>query len=369
MGVRTAALVAVLAAGLAPLSAAAPELTVDRDTVEFGEVTEGVYVEHSFTLTNTGDSTLQLSSQPPGRIEGESGLCPCMTTFVKHTSLQPGASTELKVTFETWGYAGRTLVLLVEIESNDPQQRAKLVRLHGKVLPRQEEHLGAAKELYMSFRMLVDLRDAEAFSRGHLLGAVNIPFEQLGERLDQLAADAAYYLYDEDGSQAAEASQQMRNAGLRASFAVSGGLAGWRIDLGELLIHRPEGALPEPLAEPQPAGRYAVAPSRLARNYVVVVDVRSSDAFAEGHIPGALNMPPQEISAWASSLLPPAAEVAPQVGLNIWLVGEGDGQACQLAAELRASGHAEAFCLLGGFGEWQVRYQSHKLVWSNQENE
>jgi hypothetical protein len=41
-----------------------PRLMVDQELVDFGEVSYGQTISVTFTLTNTGDQTLQFSEQP-----------------------------------------------------------------------------------------------------------------------------------------------------------------------------------------------------------------------------------------------------------------------------------------------------------------
>jgi hypothetical protein len=41
-----------------------PELRVDRETIDFGRVAMGQWVEATFTLTNTGDGSLRFHDEP-----------------------------------------------------------------------------------------------------------------------------------------------------------------------------------------------------------------------------------------------------------------------------------------------------------------
>ena len=67
---------------------------------------------------------------------------------------------------------------------------------------------------------------------------------------------------------------------LAASLAVLAACVMWPAGTGP-------GAEPMPLAE---------AVDRRDRGEVVIVDVRSAGAFAEGHIPGAINVPIDELA-------------------------------------------------------------------------
>ena len=59
----------------------------------------------------------------------------------------------------------------------------------------------------------------------------------------------------------------------------------------------PGGAGPE--AKPVPL---AQALERVARNEAVLVDVRTPEAYAEGHIPRAVNVPADQVAARAGEL-------------------------------------------------------------------
>ncbi len=65
-------------------------------------------------------------------------------------------------------------------------------------------------------------------------------------------------------------------------------------------------ALPLVLAACGPKGRYQnVAPEELYRalgSGAVVVDVRTPEEFAQGHVPGAVNLPLEAVAQWADTL-------------------------------------------------------------------
>jgi len=121
------------------------------------------------------------------------------------------------------------------------------------------------------------------------------------------------------------------------------------------------GVSPEPPQGEPHTGRYAVSPSRVVRSYVVVADIRSEESFASGHIPGAVHLCPDELVAWAQDL--PTSQQMPERGrLTVWVVDEGEGEACRLAEELREEGQETAMCLVGGMAEWKARF-SDSLLW------
>ncbi len=354
------AVMAVFALG--SMGVGAPQLTVDADEYHFGEVTDGTYVVHAFLLTNTGDSVLEFTADPIGRMEVPPGLCPCVDGYLSADSLKPGESAHLRVEFESTGYGGRDVVARVEVHSNDRQTPIKRVRLRGTILPRAP-HQGSADRLVRNLRILLDLREPRAFARGHLLGAINLPYAQLLDRLHELPKNLVYYLYDAEGAVAPEATQHMRDEGFRTAMAISGGLAGWWAELDGVLFRWAEGVAPTPPdGTPQP-GRFTVAPGRVSLMYNVVADTRPATAYAQGHIPGSVNVPPGEIVSWTGALLEDVHAV-PDAAIRIWLVDDGGGTACAAAQQLRDEGNPEVLCLLGGFDQWAIR-QGQELVWTD----
>jgi hypothetical protein len=104
-------LLIVLAVGSAIF--AAPMIGVDNPIYEFGEVLEGVFVIHTFVLTNMGDEPLTITRVTPS--------CGCTTTNLAKTTLARGESVELGAILDTVGYGGRTITKLITVESNDPK--------------------------------------------------------------------------------------------------------------------------------------------------------------------------------------------------------------------------------------------------------
>ncbi len=335
------------------LATAGPRLHLVEDTYAFGEVVDGTYVTQTYTITNTGDEVLRFTEEPVGRIEDPPSLCPCVEGNLPARTLAPGDSLELEVTFESTGYAGQELTLLVELHSNDPQAPVTNARLKGAVLPR-EPHQGSAYELHRGLRLLIDVREPEALDQGKLLGAINIPYAELPDWLNTLSKELVYYLYDDDGARAAEAAQKMQDAGFIGAMSIAGGLVGWWDDLGDLLVVRPDGETPEPPTGTPHTGRYATPPSRVLRSYNLIVDIRPEEAFTEGHILGATRMPAEDVMDWARGL-PGLDRLPSNANVNIWIVDDGTGDACRLAEELYEDTYTRALCVLGGIEQWKAR--------------
>jgi phage shock protein E len=60
---------------------------------------------------------------------------------------------------------------------------------------------------------LLDVRTREEFAEGHLPGAVNVPVQELGTRLDELPEGEGYVVYCRSGGRSAVAASMLREKG------------------------------------------------------------------------------------------------------------------------------------------------------------
>lgn len=84
-----------------------------------------------------------------------------------------------------------------------------------------EEYLRMGKPLF-----LVDLRDQEDFAQEHIRGAVNIPAEELPERIGELPFDRLIVLYCYHGPQSMRAARWLDQMGYDA-VNMYGGMQGY----------------------------------------------------------------------------------------------------------------------------------------------
>ncbi|AHM63492.1 hypothetical protein D770_26245 [Flammeovirgaceae bacterium 311] len=104
--------------------AKAPRLQVDRSTHEWGNVRQGNTVETEFVLTNNGHSELI--------IRDTKANCGCTVSTPEKTTLLPGESAPMKVSFNTEGRKG-TQYKTVTIFSNDPTAPTQTLTLKAHV--------------------------------------------------------------------------------------------------------------------------------------------------------------------------------------------------------------------------------------------
>ena len=206
----------VVLSGVAVL--AAPRITVDSSVYEFGTVVEGVVVTHTFVLTNAGGETLAISSVRTS--------CGCTTTDFAKKSLAPGESVNLDAVFDTVGYGGRTVTKMITVKSNDPTTPELVLQLKGAV-NRAEHYNIACGDLNYLFYLLVDLRDPEDYAVSHLLGAINIPYDELDNWTDRLPKGVLIILYDQDGTLSDQAAQTLNKNGFPEAKSLLGGVNEW----------------------------------------------------------------------------------------------------------------------------------------------
>jgi rhodanese-related sulfurtransferase len=78
--------------------------------------------------------------------------------------------------------------------------------------------------------VVIDTRAEEDFARGHILGAVSMPFATLQDRLAELEAyrGRPVIVYCEHGRQSGQAGAALKKNGFERIVGLAGGLAAWR---------------------------------------------------------------------------------------------------------------------------------------------
>jgi rhodanese-related sulfurtransferase len=77
--------------------------------------------------------------------------------------------------------------------------------------------------------VVIDLRSNEAYSRGHIVSARNVPMDELAARMDKLAnlKSKAIIAVCDSGVTSTRATDTMRKAGFENVYGLKGGMSAW----------------------------------------------------------------------------------------------------------------------------------------------
>lgn len=75
---------------------------------------------------------------------------------------------------------------------------------------------------------VIDVRSAAEFETGHIPGAVNIPFDEVAARIDEVEAPNGVALYCMIGPRARKGEAALLAAGHESVLHIEGGLSAWK---------------------------------------------------------------------------------------------------------------------------------------------
>ncbi|MDD2235418.1 MAG: rhodanese-like domain-containing protein [Desulfitobacteriaceae bacterium] len=164
--------------------------------------------------------------------------------------------------------------------------------------------------------LIVDVRKAEDYAKSHIKGAVNVPFAKVNEYLDKLPVDKDLIVYCYTGQTAGQTVAIMNMYGLKAKSLNLGFDSGW---VGK--NNFPADTTPNQLPANVTAAKPDAAIAKILKDYFVnlpahsykinsndlqaliekgdniqIVDLRSAQDFAKGHVKGAINIPFKEVN-------------------------------------------------------------------------
>jgi len=196
---------------------------------------------------------------------------------------------------------------------------------------------------------VLDLRPTEAFRAGHVAGAISLPGGQAIQRTDDFLAvpGAPVVLVDDGDARAWLAAWWLRRMGFAEVSVLEGGMPAWRA-AGHALAGgqgrtRPE-AVDRLVAGVPVLGSEALKARLGSGAAPVLIDVSSSRAFAEAHVPGAIWIS----RGWLETEVARHASAADE----IVVIAAEPMQARLGAGALRAAGYAQAVALDAGLREW-----------------
>jgi 3-mercaptopyruvate sulfurtransferase SseA len=192
-----------------------------------------------------------------------------------------------------------------------------------------------AKELVTGGVKIVDVRAASAYAKGHISGAINLPWQSLnvsetdGIR-NEFASDATFekllgeaglrygdtiLIYDTNALPG-RAYVAFEYAGLgEKTHVLDGGIAAWKGDLSTQPVTATASAFKLDRKNDIRVDKSYVA-SKVGTKGVIIIDGRNEDAYQDGHIPGAQTLP-------AASLLTKQATLQSEPVLTALLSSKG----------------------------------------------
>lgn len=104
-------------------------LQFNEKSIDFGDITQGDRVEHTFVFTNTGDTPLVISNVAV--------TCGCTAPNWPKEPVAPGAKGELKVVFNSAGKMGKqNSVVRIYSNASEPIEKVSLI---SNVLPKGQK--------------------------------------------------------------------------------------------------------------------------------------------------------------------------------------------------------------------------------------
>lgn len=86
----------------------------------------------------------------------------------------------------------------------------------------------SARQASGSAPVVIDVRSAAEYREGHIPGALNIPFDQVAERISEVDAPQGVALYCMMGPRARRGESALLAAGYTPVLHLEGGLAAWQ---------------------------------------------------------------------------------------------------------------------------------------------
>jgi hypothetical protein len=104
---------------------AQPRLVLEEPHFDFGRIGPSAVVTHRFKASNAGNAPLTITQLKPS--------CGCTSTLVGQSTLAPGESTQLEVTFNATGHRGMNRSA-VEVDSDDPTNPVQSLNFEAEVM-------------------------------------------------------------------------------------------------------------------------------------------------------------------------------------------------------------------------------------------
>ena len=121
------------------------------------------------------------------------------------------------------------LLLLPLLSACGNSQKAAAVQENGLPTPGRIQPMDYQNNFVQkkTAHLLIDVRTPEEFATGIIAGAVNIPVDQLSQRLSEVPKDQPVVLYCRSGNRSNQAAQILGDAGYTQVYDL-GGISQWQ---------------------------------------------------------------------------------------------------------------------------------------------
>jgi len=206
-----------------------PRLVVkDGKDRNLGKIREGIKTSVTFTLVNKGEAdAINISVHDLSK-----GGC---TAVSRVSYLAADDSVKMNFIFETLGYAGKKVTRKIELKYDNSKLSPLILSVSAEVLPNKDYQVPIG-ELYYNFFVLIDVRNENAFRKGHIAGAINIPDEKVLSWASKLNKDFIIYLYSDDGKKSDILAEKLRKNGFTEALSIIGGINEWKRRYGNRVI-------------------------------------------------------------------------------------------------------------------------------------
>ncbi len=89
---------------------------------------------------------------------------------------------------------------------------------------------GAAVKLINNDAIVLDLRTADAFAQGHIVGAKNVPADEVDAKIGQLDKSKSIVAVCDAGVTSSKVVDKLRKAGFESAWGLKGGMNAWNQD-------------------------------------------------------------------------------------------------------------------------------------------
>lgn len=151
--------------------------------------------------------------------------------------------------------------------------------------------------------VLIDVRDAKAFSQGHIQNALNIPAPDVLSANLPHGGPIVIYCSEDPCSLTTDAAQTLTSSGYKEVSILEGGFGAW--------LAKKYPAVTSETPRTAPIGRSSSTDEtrrKVQDGTALVLDLRTPAQYAAGHLPGARTVPLEELKE-AKAWLPKNKEI------------------------------------------------------------